>query len=118
MKLAIFAALLISVVTLRGQEIPRDGVIPPRPTKTVKAVYTSEARDARIEGTVVLDVLVREDGLVSTDVRIVRSLDQKLGLDEQAVIATRQWQFKPATRHGEPFAMHVTIEQTFKLTDR
>jgi periplasmic protein TonB len=98
-----------------AQELPRSGVTPPRVVKQVKAIYTPEARAAGIQGTVTLDVLVLKDGRVGDDVQVIRSLDTKYGLDEQAVAACRQWIFKPATKNGRPIELHVTIEQTFHI---
>jgi Gram-negative bacterial TonB protein C-terminal len=45
----------------------------------------------------------------------VRSLDTKFGLDEQAIKATKQWTFKPATKDGKPVPCPVAIEQSFFL---
>jgi len=47
---------------------------------------------------------------------VVRSLDPTFGLDAQAVIAARQWIFKPGTKDGQPVAVRVMIEMTFTLT--
>ena len=90
-------------------------VTPPQPIKIVKAVYTPQGRAARIEGVVVLEAIVLPDGTVGDDVKVTRSLDTKYGLDEQAVKATKQWKFKPATRDGKPVACPVAIEQDFHL---
>ena len=112
--------LVVSVAVLASaagstQELPPSGVTPPRVVKQVKATYTPEARAAGIQGTVTLDVLVLTDGHVGDDVKVIRSLDTKYGLDAQAVAACRQWVFKPATKHGKPIELHVTIEQTFHI---
>jgi Gram-negative bacterial TonB protein C-terminal len=48
-------------------------------------------------------------------VKVVRSLDTKFGLDEQAIKATKQWTFKPATKDGKPVPCPVAIEQSFFL---
>jgi protein TonB len=69
---------------------------------------------AKAQGRVVLEALVLADGSVG-DVRIVRSLDARFGLDHQAVRAVRQWRFAPGTRRGQPIPMLVTIELTFTL---
>jgi protein TonB len=94
---------------------PRRPVTQPRVLKIVQPAYTPEARAARVEGTVLLDVIVQADGHVGDEVKIVRSLDTKYGLDEQAIAAAKQWLFAPAKQDGKPIAMHVTIEQTFRL---
>jgi TonB family protein len=58
--------------------------------------------------------VVTVDGTV-TDVRIVRSLDGRLGLDEEAVKAARQWRFRPGLLNGQPVAVRITIELLFSI---
>ena len=72
---------------------PGGAVSAPRLIKEVKPKYTSEALVKRIQGTVVLEVIVTGDGCVS-QIRVVRSLDAG-GLDEEAVAAVAQWRFEP-----------------------
>jgi TonB family protein len=66
------------------------GVSAPRLTYKVEPEYSEEARKAKYQGTVVLQVEVHEDGKAH-NIRIVRSLG--LGLDEKAVQAVEQWKF-------------------------
>jgi protein TonB len=86
----------------------------PRLKHEVKAEYTQEAKDAGIQGTVVLDTEVLADGTVG-DVKVKQSLDTKYGLDRQAVNAVKQWTFEPGTKDGKPVAVRVDIEMTFTL---
>ena len=86
----------------------------PQPTRQVRAEYTSEARQNRIEGNVVLDVVVLADGAVG-DVSVKESLDSVYGLDKNAVAATKQWQFKPGTKDGKPVAVRVAAVIKFTL---
>jgi protein TonB len=81
--------------------------------REVKPQYTLEAMRAKIQGTVLLDCVVKADGTVG-DVEVLRSLD-KTGLDQEAIRAARAWQFEPGTRNGEPVPVLVTIELTFTL---
>jgi TonB family protein len=94
----------------------RNGISSPAVIKRVKAQPTQAARDAGLEGTVVLACIVRADGTVGVT-RIVRSLDKKFGLDEAAMAAARQWIFEPARRNRDrqPVAVRVTIEIGFSL---
>src|SRR5262245_19288258 len=111
--------LILGAALAIGQELPPStDVTPPQPIKIVKAVYTPQGRAARIEGVVVLEAIVLPDGSVGDDVKVTRSLDTKYGLDEQAVKATKQWTFKPATRDGKPVACPVAIEQSFYLNSK
>lgn len=93
---------------------PGNGVTLPVVVKKVNAVYTQEAMDARIEGTVGLEVVVKSDGMVG-DVKISRSLDSTYGLDDQAVKAMKQWQFKPGTKDGKAVAVQVDVMINFTL---
>jgi TonB family protein len=46
---------------------------------------------------------------------VTTSLDDKYGLDEQAVTARKKWRFQPGTKDGKPVAVEVTVEMSFKL---
>jgi TonB family protein len=93
---------------------PGNGVTLPRVLNEVKPQYTSDAMRAKVQGTVLLECVVRPDGAVG-DVQVVRSLDSTFGLDQEAVKAARKWRFVPGTRLGEPVPVLVTIELTFTL---
>ena len=66
---------------------------------------------ARLQGTVVLEALVDEQGRVA-DARVLRSLPL---LDESALAAAKQWEFTPALLNGEPVPVIVTMEMHFAL---
>jgi protein TonB len=85
----------------------------PRLIKEVKPRYTSEALANRIQGTVVLEVIVTGDGCAS-QIRIVRSLDAG-GLDDEAVAAVAQWRFEPGRLGGAPVDVLVTIMLDFTI---
>jgi periplasmic protein TonB len=93
---------------------PGNGVSLPQVVRQVKAEYTSEAMRQMIEGTVTLDVVVKADGAVG-DVNVTQSLDAVYGLDEQAVKAMKQWEFKPGTKDGKPVAVRVDVKMNFTL---
>jgi periplasmic protein TonB len=95
-----------------GPYRPGSGVEPPRLLREVKAAYSDEARRANITGDVVMDVVVRADGLVSS-ARVTRGLG--FGLDERAVAAVRQWRFAPARRLGVPVDVAVEVAMEFNL---
>src|SRR5437763_8983370 len=93
---------------------PGNGVTLPQLVHEVKPAYTSDAMRAKIQGTVLLQCVVRPDGSV-TDLQVLRSLDPNFGLDQEAIRAARQWRFRPGMRMGEPVPVLVTIELTFTL---
>ena len=113
---ALALALSAAVTPLAPQEIftPKDGVTLPVPVRSIKPGYTAAAMDARIEGKVVLSVVVLDDGKVG-EVTVTESLDKEYGLDTQAVEAARQWLFKPGTKDGKPVPVRVSLEMTFTL---
>lgn len=93
---------------------PGNGVTLPRVLREVKPSYTSDAMRAKVQGTVLLECVIKSNGDVG-EVQVARSLDRVFGLDEEAVKAAKQWRFAPGTRLGEPVAVLVTIELTFTL---
>jgi periplasmic protein TonB len=90
------------------------GVSFPTLLKEVKPAYTADAITNRIQGSVLLAVVVLPDGTVG-DVSVLRSLDTTFGLDAQAVLAAKQWLFNPGMKDGAAVAVRVTIEMTFSL---
>ena len=75
-------------------------------------VYTQEARSLRIEGEVLLEVVLEASGDLRV-VRVVRGLGH--GLDDNAVKAAEQIHFKPATRDGQPADSTVVLHIIFQL---
>lgn len=100
----------------RVYESREEGVVPPQVASSSKPEYTARARQAGIQGTVLLAVVVSADGTVG-DVEVTRSLDQEYGLDEQAVKSAKQWRFRPGTKDGKPVAVRVALEFSFTLRD-
>jgi protein TonB len=76
-------------------------------------VYTDEARQVKVQGTVTLRVLVGADGRAS-QIRVVRGLGY--GLEERAVQTVGGWKFNPALDASHrPAAAWITIEAVFRL---
>jgi len=88
------------------------GVTAPRALYQPDPEYSEEARRAKFQGVVVLNVVIGPDGR-PRDLRVARSLG--MGLDEKAIEAVRQWKFAPATKDGHPVAVQVGIEVAFRL---
>jgi TonB family protein len=74
--------------------------------------YTSEARELKIQGDVVLRVTFTAGGQV-----VVQGILHGLGhgLDEEARRVAQQIRFHPATRNGQPVDSTTTITITFQL---
>jgi protein TonB len=77
----------------------------------VNPVYTEMAREANVDGTVMIQALVGKDGKVH-DVRVVKSIPL---LDKAADDAVRQWIFKPALANNKPVAVWVGVPVRFSL---
>jgi TonB family protein len=88
------------------------GVRPPALVSKVEPQYTEEAKGGRVQGTVVLSVDIEPQG-TATNVEVIRSLEP--GLDQKAVEAVRQWQFKPGQKDGASVTVRATIEVNFRL---
>jgi protein TonB len=95
---------------------PGNGVSNPILIHEVKPNYTGDAMRAKLQGVVEMEVVVLADGTVDPSrLKITRSLDPTFGLDQQAVIAVRQWRFRPSMYKGQPVPVIVTVELTFTL---
>jgi len=114
----VWLAAILAVSSVHGQDTtvytPGDGVSLPQVVKQVGPQYTSEAMRQMIEGEVLLDVVVKSDGAVG-DVKVKQSLDAVYGLDEEAVKAMKQWQFKPGMKDGKAVAVRVAVMMNFTL---
>lgn len=84
----------------------------PRVKKEIKALYPEEAKQARIDGSVVLDVIIGKEGKVQ-DVTLVRGPGH--GLNESALNALKQFEFAPALQGATPVAVKIRYTYKFKL---
>jgi TonB family protein len=77
-----------------------------------KPVYTDEARNLRLEGEVLLEVMFGANGTLHVN-RVVRGLGH--GLDEAAIMAANKMRFKPALRGGEPMDSTAVVHVVFQM---
>jgi len=80
--------------------------------RQVRPQYPSLARQARIQGTVVLQAVIGKDGTVQ-DLRVVSGHPMLTGA---AIEAVKQWLFRPYYLNGEPVAVDTQINVNFTLT--
>jgi TonB family protein len=92
-------------------EAPADDLSSPTATRKVDPAYPLELMRQNLAGTVILYGIIRADGTVH-DVRVLRSVDERL--DQFASEAIAKWQFQPATRNGSA----VDVEATFWIPFR
>jgi TonB family protein len=74
--------------------------------------YSDEARNANIQGTIIIMAAFGADGKVGP-VMVVRSLGG--GLDEKAIAAAKGITFQPASKDGIPQTVVRSIEYTFSI---
>jgi len=96
-----------------GPYVSGAGTEPPKPLVMPNPNYTEDARKARIEGVVLLEVVIRANGTVDS-FRVVKGLGY--GLDESAInTVSSKWRFQPATKNKVPYDVKATIEVRFRL---
>lgn len=78
----------------------------------VQPVYPQSAKDAKIQGEVILHAIIDEEGKVA-QLAIVSSPDD--ALSKSALDAVRQWTYKPYLLNGKPTAVDTTINVNFSL---
>jgi protein TonB len=88
------------------------GMTPPEVIVRVQPRYTEAARKAGVQGTVIVEAIIDEQGRV-TNLRVMKSLP--MGLDQAATDAVRQWRFKPALLNTRPVKIFWTLTVYFQL---
>jgi TonB family protein len=116
LAVASIVALFLAAGALEAQQVYErgNGITMPKLTREVKPQYTRAAMEARIQGNVEMSAVILDDGSVG-EVKVTKSLDTEHGLDEAAVTAIKQWQFTPGQKDGQPVAVRVDVEMTFRL---
>jgi TonB family protein len=89
------------------QEVSRELLI-----TTILPVYPPLARQAHVQGTVVLDADISKAGIVET----LRAVSGHPMLIPAAVDAVKQWRYKPYVLKGEPVAVNTQIVVNFTLS--
>ncbi|MFI5116322.1 MAG: energy transducer TonB [Terriglobales bacterium] len=87
-------------------------VTAPKPIHFADPKYTKEAREAHLQGEVVLSLVVGPDGKPH-DIKVQRSLG--MGLDEEAMKAVEKWRFQPSMKEGRPVPVMINQGIYFRL---
>ena len=82
---------------------------PPVRIKEVAPLYPAIAQSARVQGDVVIEATIDEEGKVA-DARVVKSTPL---LDQAALDAVRQWEYQPSLLNGVPTAVVMTVTVKF-----
>jgi protein TonB len=123
MPLALALAFIPGASLERSQDAPQSpsevvyaglgpGMTNPKPIYQPNPEYTDRPRRKKIQGNVLLSLIVTADGTVR-DPQVTRSLDKDL--DKKALECVSKWKFEPATKDGQPVAMHIAVEVNFRL---
>jgi TonB family protein len=91
---------------------PGEGVTPPKAIYVTDPAYDEKARKQKYQGVCVVSLIVGADGQ-PRDVKVVRAIGK--GLDAKAIEAVSKWRFKPATKNGEPVAVKINVEVSFRI---
>jgi periplasmic protein TonB len=113
---ALIALLAVPAFAQENQEPRKIGpdVTPPVIVEKTQPAYTEQAREARLEGSVLLSVVISSEGRTK-DIKVIRGLG--LGLDEKAVEALGTWKFQPARlrKDNTPVPVTANVEINFRL---
>jgi len=90
------------------------GVSRPEKISGAAPVYTELARRSRVSGTVIVEVIIDEQGNV-VDPRVLKG--EPMGLDRAAVDAIETWKFKPAMKEGKPVKVYYVLTVNFQVDD-
>ena len=86
-------------------------VVAPTKIHDVSPEYPRMARDAKIQGIVIIQATIGADGSV-VDAEVLRPVPF---LSQAALDAVRQWRFTPPRLNGQPIAVIMTVTVNFKL---
>jgi TonB family protein len=110
------AAGTFSEISVGGVAVAPSGAVrvggnirAPQKIHDVPPVYPEKARQAGIQGVVILEITIAADGSVS-DARVLRSVPL---LDAAAVEAARQWRYEPILLNGVPVPVIMTATVNF-----
>ncbi|MDX6288798.1 MAG: periplasmic protein TonB, partial [Blastocatellia bacterium] len=78
----------------------------------VEPEYTPDAREKKIEGTVVLTLTIDHEGLPQ-NIQVKKSLYPSL--DQSAIEAARRMRFEPAIKNGQPVSVFISVEFNFAV---
>jgi periplasmic protein TonB len=84
----------------------------PKKLKNVAPVYPEIAKQARVQGVVILECTISPQGRVS-NVTLLRGIPL---LDQSAIDAVKQWVYTPTLLNGVPVPVIMTVTVNFKLS--
>jgi TonB family protein len=91
---------------------PGGGVSAPALISQVEPTYTEEARQANLQGAVILSGAIDPSGN-AVNLRVVQRLG--MGLDARAIEAVSHWRFAPGMKDGRPVTVATRLQVNFRL---
>ncbi len=88
------------------------GVSQPQLISKIEPEYSEEARKAKWQGSVEMQIVVDEHGMPK-EMKVTRALGR--GLDQKALEAVAKWRFKPGMKDGKPVPVIATVQVNFRL---
>jgi TonB family protein len=116
---AAYSALLIFAVLAASQDAPQAPIqVPPNSSPTllvrrVAPIYPPLARQARIQGTVVLGIVINKDG----EVRDVQLVSGHPLLSPAAIEAVKQWRYRPYVSDDKAVDVETVVRVSFRMPD-
>jgi len=96
-----------------GQPIRVGGAMTsPVKIRDVRPFYPETAREARVQGIVIVEAVISTSGEVE-DARVLRGNPM---LDSAALDAVRQWRYTPSLLNGQPVSVIMTVTLNFTLS--
>jgi protein TonB len=90
---------------------PGGAIKEPKRISGVPPEYPAIARNARVQGVVILEAVIDERGEVGR-IKVLRSVPL---LDQAAITAVQQWRYTPTLLNGVPVSVLMTITVNFTL---
>jgi TonB family protein len=93
--------------------IGAEGIVSPKSVYRPMPQYTPQAKEAKIQGALLLQGVIRKNGHVDS-LKVLKSLGY--GLDERAIdVVGSEWRFEPGTLNGQPVDIQANFEISFRL---
>jgi len=114
--------LLITLTSLAASQVPGyaahvrvgQSVMTDQIAKKVAPIYPPVARQARIQGAVILKVVISKTG----DVESVQLVSGHPMLAPAAIEAVKQWKYMPYLLNGDPVGVETSVTVNFTLSDK
>jgi len=97
------------------QKRPERKIVKPKLVKKVEPVYPDEAKKAGLEGAVVVEGVTDEKGKV-IEAKILKGKHELL--NKAAIVAVKQWEYKPFIINGKSIPVEFTVTMRFNLDEK